>query len=126
MAIHFMDQCEAIFLQKIKNPRLTSEQKAFLIDELSNSTAELDKQRTVFFEAVDQSWIAVQYSDTIPDTILHKVSSTSRHLARLSRKLVDGLYPLCGLIAASPDTEINRAWRDLHTASQHALLTFVE
>jgi alkylation response protein AidB-like acyl-CoA dehydrogenase len=126
MAIHFMDQCEAIFLQKIKNPRLTSEQKAFLIDELSRSTAELDKQRTVFFEAVDQSWIAVQYSDTIPDAILNKVSSTSRHLARLSRKLVDGLYPLCGLIAASPDTEINRAWRDLHTASQHALLTFVE
>ncbi|MGZ3756948.1 MAG: acyl-CoA dehydrogenase [Mucilaginibacter sp.] len=126
MAIHFMDQCELVFHQKIKQPRLTIEQKTFLMNELTQSKAELDKQRTAFFKAVDQSWIAVQYSDTIPDTILDNVSSASRHLAHLSRKLVDNLYPLCGLIAASPDTEINRAWRDLHTASQHALLTFVE
>lgn len=126
MAIHFMDQCEPVFHQKINQPRLTPEHKTFLMHELTRSKAELDKQRKAFFKAVDQSWIAVQYSKAIPDAILNKVSSNSRHLAHLSRKLVDNLYPLCGLIAASSDTEINRAWRDLHTASQHALLTFAE
>jgi hypothetical protein len=40
-----------------------------------------------------------------------------------SRHAVDTLYPYCGLVAASADSDINRVWRDFHTASQHALLT---
>ncbi len=31
-------------------------------------------------------------------------------------------YPLCGLTAADPRTALNRALRDLHTATQHAML----
>ncbi|NML17956.1 acyl-CoA dehydrogenase [Azohydromonas caseinilytica] len=42
--------------------------------------------------------------------------------ARAAREAVDGVYPLCGLGAADPRTALNRAWRDLHTATQHALL----
>ena len=82
--------------------------------------------RECFFEAVDRSWDVIQKNNVIPDEQLKKVSITSRRLAQLARETVDRLYPLCGLIAASTDTEINRAWRDLHTASQHALLTFAD
>jgi alkylation response protein AidB-like acyl-CoA dehydrogenase len=39
-----------------------------------------------------------------------------------ARRAVDTLYPYCGLYAAREDSEINRVWRDFHTASQHALL----
>ena len=35
---------------------------------------------------------------------------------------MDGVYPLCGLSVADPRTDINRALRDLHTATQHAML----
>jgi hypothetical protein len=35
---------------------------------------------------------------------------------------VDGVYPLCGLTDADPRTALNRAWRDLHTGMQHAML----
>jgi hypothetical protein len=52
------------------------------------------------------------------------VSEASLALAKQAQHIVNVLYPYCGLRAASPDTEINRVWRDLHTASQHALLTF--
>ncbi len=124
IAIHFMDLCEDIFTEKIKQPRLTDDQRLFLFDELNRLKANLNTHRKAFFDAVDQSWIAIQYRNTLPDAVSHKVSAASRKLARFSRESVDKLYPLCGLQAASTETELNRAWRDLHTASQHALLTF--
>lgn len=124
IAIHFMDLCEDIFHEKIKQPRLTNEQKAFLINELNRSKNDINLLRKDFYDAVDQSWIAIQNNNAVPDKQLNLVSVNSRKLAQLTRESVDKLYPLCGLIAASTDTEINRAWRDLHTASQHALLTF--
>jgi alkylation response protein AidB-like acyl-CoA dehydrogenase len=124
MAIHFMDLCEDVFNEKMKQPRLTNEHKEILINELSRSKNDITLLRKDFYEAIDQSWIAIQDSNAVPDEQLRRVSITSRRLAQLARESVDRLYPLCGLIAASTDTEINRAWRDLHTASQHALLTF--
>lgn len=120
IAIHFMDLCEDIFRDKIKQPRLTDGQKVILINELDRSKTNMNLARERFFEVVDQSW------DTINDEHLKRVSITSRRLAQLARETVDRLYPLCGLMAASTETEINRAWRDLHTASQHALLTFAD
>jgi alkylation response protein AidB-like acyl-CoA dehydrogenase len=124
IAIHFMDLCESIFHDKIQQPRLTDEQKVFLINELDRSKSNINVARKSFYEAVDQSWHTIQKDNTAPDEQLKRVSITSHRLAQLSREITDNLYPLCGLIAASTDTEINRAWRDLHTASQHALLTF--
>jgi alkylation response protein AidB-like acyl-CoA dehydrogenase len=124
IAIHFMDLCKVVFDDRLTHPRLTSGQKTFLIDELMRLKKDLNLQRKCFFEAVDNSWNAISHCSPVPDDLLNAVSTTSRNLARIAREHVDTLYPLCGLIAASTDTEINRCWRDLHTASQHALLTF--
>jgi alkylation response protein AidB-like acyl-CoA dehydrogenase len=126
IAIHFMDLCEGIFQDKIKQPRLTDGQKVILINELDRSKNNINHARERFFEAVDQSWDAIMKDDAVPDEYLKRISITSRRLAQLARETVDRLYPLCGLMAASTETEINRAWRDLHTASQHALLTFAD
>lgn len=124
IAIHFMDLCEDLFHKKIKLPKLTDQQRTFLMNELIRIKYELDLVRKDFYETVEQSWNAIQKNNVIPNDILNQVSITSRQLAHLSRVSVDTLYPLCGLTAASTETEINRAWRDLHTASQHALLAF--
>ena len=124
IAIHFIDLCEDVFNEKMKQSRLTNEHKKILINGLSRSKNDINLLRKDFYEAVDRSWIAIQDSNIISDEQLNRVSITSHSLAQLARESVDRLYPLCGLIAASTDTEINRAWRDLHTASQHALLTF--
>jgi hypothetical protein len=42
----------------------------------------------------------------------------------MAREAVDGVYPLCGLTAADPRTALNRAWRDLNTATQDAVLAW--
>jgi hypothetical protein len=52
------------------------------------------------------------------------VSRTSHALAVVARQWVDTLYPYAGLGAANVGSEINRVWRDVHTASQHPLLVF--
>lgn len=124
MAIHFIDLCADVFKDRMDNPRLSNQQKIILIDELALANEQMDGLRRAFFEAVDISWESIANNKHVSDAMLNAVSATSRHLAITSRQIVDRLYPLCSLVAASTDTEINRAWRDLHTASQHSLLTF--
>ncbi|MBC7400502.1 MAG: acyl-CoA dehydrogenase [Mucilaginibacter sp.] len=126
IAIHFIDLCADVFSGRMNHPRITAPQKLYLIDVLAMANKEMNNLRKSFFKAVDASWEAITAEQTVSGELLNNVSATSRLLAITARELVDKLYPLCGLIAASTDTEINRAWRDLHTASQHSLLTFAD
>ena len=124
IAIHFIDLCGDVFQERMNHPRLTDQQKIYLIEALALANKEMNQLRSAFFDAVDNSWESIVNEKTVPDAQLKQVSATSRKLAITARKIVDRLYPLCGLTAASTTTEINRTWRDLHTASQHTLLTF--
>jgi alkylation response protein AidB-like acyl-CoA dehydrogenase len=125
MALHFIDLCGPIFEQKLKEShRMTEQNREVLKNTYQHIKMEVQSTRNLFFEAVDTSWqLGSNHQIIVPET-LSQVSITSRQLARVARESVDQLYPFCGLQAASPDTEINQVWRDLHTASQHALLTF--
>ncbi|MGY3213995.1 acyl-CoA dehydrogenase [Mucilaginibacter sp. HD30] len=120
MAVHFVDLCRDTFEEKQHQPKLSKTQKDLLWQILDEQTQRLNLARTELFAAVDASWVETT-SESLRD-----VSHTSRVLAKFAREAVDNLYPYCGLKAAAPDTEINRVWRDLHTAGQHSLLTFLE
>jgi alkylation response protein AidB-like acyl-CoA dehydrogenase len=124
MAIHFLDLCAEIFIEKQQSSKLTIEQKKFLKQVLTKQENRLNKARQLFYQAVDISWHNIEHGIS-ESNVMEDVSLYSRSLAKISRECVDLLYPYCGLMAANTDTEINQVWRDLHTASQHALLTFV-
>ncbi|WP_158825495.1 acyl-CoA dehydrogenase [Mucilaginibacter lacusdianchii] len=126
MAIHFADLCEPIFHEKLKQKRLTDVHREVLLNTLQGVRENIQAMRDNFYQALDASWQAMETSHHIEDVQLQAVSRASRLLAQIARESVDTLYPYCGLQAASPDTEINQVWRDLHTAGQHALLTFSE
>lgn len=80
----------------------------------------LDRQRKDFYRAVSLSWKScVRKKATRSE--LQKVSKASQALAKQSLSVVDKLYPYCGLTAADQNQEINRVWRNIHTASQHNL-----
>jgi alkylation response protein AidB-like acyl-CoA dehydrogenase len=123
MALHFTDLCAGIFEERANKPRFTDANRQELKQVLGDAVVGLQLKRSVFFAAVDASWLAPKNNRRCE---LMAVSKTSRVLAKYAREIVDLLYPYCGLIAAAPDTEINRVWRDLHTASQHTLLTFAD
>jgi alkylation response protein AidB-like acyl-CoA dehydrogenase len=126
MALHFVDLCKPIFEQKLKeSKRMTEPHRVILMETLQEVKDGFEVIRNQFYAAVDASWQACLKGSLTPED-LKPVSRMSRLLAQLSRESVDKLYPFCGLQAASPDTEINLVWRDLHTASQHSLLTFMD
>jgi indole-3-acetate monooxygenase len=125
MAIHFIDLCEDVFAEKKRLKNLTPNQVAELDEVLATAIKKLNAVRPGFHTIMRHSW--ADYLDnslTNPQENLQKVSAVSRELAKTALQVVDELYPYCGLIAASTGSEINRVWRDIHTASQHALLTF--
>src|SRR5258708_3215795 len=111
MAIRFIDLCEILFEQKARqNP-----------GELYPARGKLNELRSVFFSTVSAAWETLITNRPIPDKVLAKISEVSRLLALTSRHLVTELFPLCGLEAANRQTEINRVWRNIHTAGQHGL-----
>ena len=89
---------------------------------LDNASGKLEHARRLFYEAVQNSWEACLNNRPVPSSLLKDISLTSHKLAATARQVVNDLYPCCGMQAANPDTEMNRVWRNIHTASQHSLL----
>jgi alkylation response protein AidB-like acyl-CoA dehydrogenase len=73
-----------------------------------HKTEALDHCRKEFFDVVDNN-------------IVSKVSAVSHNLVKTCREIVNSVYPQLGLSAADRDREINRVWRNFHTAGQHSL-----
>ncbi|RKR80820.1 alkylation response protein AidB-like acyl-CoA dehydrogenase [Mucilaginibacter gracilis] len=125
MAIHFIDLCRDAFAEKNVSKNLKPEQQAELSSVLLSSISELNLVRESFYMCLDQSWSDFTIANRASQTQnLQNVSLASRALAKKARQIVDELYPYCGLDAARSHSELNRVWRDMHTASQHSLFTF--
>ncbi len=101
MARHFLDCCAGIGVGRA---------------ELEIASVELEERRLLFYKELDRSWASGGQGSQ------EGVGRASRELAASALYWVDKLYPHAGLGAARVDREINRVWRDLHTASQHPLL----
>jgi indole-3-acetate monooxygenase len=101
LAQHFLDCCAAMGVGDAS---------------LREARQELEERRRIFYVALDASW------ERGGSGRQDGVSRASRELAAAALYWVDKLYPQAGLGAARVDSEINRVWRDLHTASQHPLL----
>lgn len=124
MGAHFIELAAAAFRERSGRKKYTPQQQDFFAATLRNCEEQLHTVRNNFYRAFDASWEALLQTGTIPEELLTDVSSYSRQLAHTARRAADTLFPYCGLEAAKKETTINRVWRDLHTASQHALLTF--
>jgi len=124
MAAHFIKLTSSAFAERSGQKRYTAEQVSFFNEELLRHQNEIKEVRNLFYKAFDQSWEQLLKDGVISDGYLAAVSSMSRRLAHTCRRAADQLFPYAGLEAAKKETEINRVWRDIHTASQHSLLTF--
>jgi alkylation response protein AidB-like acyl-CoA dehydrogenase len=89
---------------------------------LDGVRARLDDVRGRFYALLDATWADVAAGAGVADERAARMQALAREWVAASRFAVDTLYPYCGLYAARADTDINRVWRDFHTASQHALL----
>lgn len=121
MAMRFLDLCETLLAARMKtlNPAVPGPEA--IEKRLAQSLEEMHRCRIELFGSVQACWERCTRNEKISAEMLEGVSHASHHLARKSLRVVDELYPHCGLTAANTGTEINRVWRNLHTASQHTL-----
>jgi alkylation response protein AidB-like acyl-CoA dehydrogenase len=118
MALRFIDLCEEICND---NAFKQSTQHAGFSAVIRQNKNTLNDLRNIFYNTVAASWKALQQNNTMPVEMCSDVSRCSQQLVQQARTCVNQLYPHCGLTAASTDTEINRVWRNIHTAGQHIL-----
>jgi alkylation response protein AidB-like acyl-CoA dehydrogenase len=124
MTNHFIKLAEQSFHSRSSMRRFSEVQIQFFTTELNRCKNEVQMLREEFYTAFDESWTELMNNGQITNAKLNEVSSISRKLAHACWRTAGTLFPYCGLEAAKKRSEINRVWRDMHTASQHGLLTF--
>ena len=83
--------------------------------------ARLDAARVAFYAQLDAAWQQVAAGAPVSDAGCAALQAASLALVEAARDSVDRLFPLCGLQGADTRSDLNRAWRDFHTATQHGL-----
>jgi alkylation response protein AidB-like acyl-CoA dehydrogenase len=124
IAIHFIDLAKKLIESRIQHKTFVEVHQEQMRRAVDEADTRIREARADLYHAADTSWVKMTAGE-LDEKSLSVVSSTSRTLAKTVREWADELYPYCGLAAADIESEINQAWRDLHTASQHSLLTFV-
>ena len=124
MAYRFLDLCAGIFDDRKNEKSYRGDAAAKRNEQFGAAMNKLQEAREVFFTTTSETWDYFLHESHLEPSMLQRISDSSRSLAKTSLRVVDDLYPYCGIIAARPATEINRVWRDLHTASQHSLLLY--
>lgn len=120
MTHHLLNEAAVVFAQKQWNREAFQQADAAL----QTARQEISQMRTAFYNIVDQSWNELISKKKISAKTTKQISTISRQLVKLCRKHATEVYPYCGLAATSETSTLNRVFRDLFTASQHALLTY--
>lgn len=123
MALHFQDEVRGLLLQKKGMMGESLKENIKVQDTLAQAEASLESARTWLYVLVQEAWQQCEAGDAPSEEILRKISLAVKHAAQAARESAEKVYPLAGMTVLSPDTDLNRCWRDLHTASQHVLLS---
>lgn len=123
MCMRFLDLCADLFSKKAHR-RPLSDGGGDLGELLSDATAEINACRAQYFSVIERSWRICDSGQSLSQEMAREVTGVSLRLAHKSRQVVDDLYPFCGLTAANQEQEINRVWRNIHTATQHEIFNF--
>lgn len=123
MAWHFIDLITELSTTKIfADPRRVKDYPA-LQQIISQAKAALTEARDNLYRSVREAWVRYEKKETADAEALNTISGFARQSALISRTTSEDLYPWAGMDAVVPEGDINRVWRDIHTASQHILLS---
>jgi alkylation response protein AidB-like acyl-CoA dehydrogenase len=118
MTGHFLDLFAKNVLPRFKGKAADAVQVSF-----AESLAELTEARTGLYRVVNTSWEPYTRGVEASTDQLAEVGAAAVHASRSALHSTERLYPLGGMEMMQVHTEINRVWRDIHTASQHVLLS---
>lgn len=124
MALHFTEECRALFEEKIMKRGYSVIKAGEMLEVLGRMSSMLEGRRKFFHETVAQVWEKGINQERWNISALEDLSMVCKALVKTALKSVDELYPYTGMTGADLSSDINRIWRDIHTASQHQLFTF--
>lgn len=123
MARHFLALADGIVAARRQPP-------ASARDALAQAGMALEGARERMYALLDQAWAQAEEAAAtgvagsgVDAALDARLREACQALVAAARRAVGDIYPYCGLRAAQEDSDINRVWRDFHTASQHALFT---
>jgi alkylation response protein AidB-like acyl-CoA dehydrogenase len=120
IARHAIDEFRTLALQKERPfaPKLSEQVQAQV--GLARAEALLRSARCFWYDNVERIWTTVMNGGEVPmeDRVNARLASLT--VAENSLAVVDSLYRLAGSTAIFQSSPLERCWRDVHTAAQHA------
>jgi len=123
MSCHFIDLLKLLLKEKIQADPNRKKDYPAMSTAIHAGEAILNKVREDLYKTVSEAWLRYEGEETVAEEELDRIISNAKRCAFVARTEVDKLYPWAGMDAIIPETELNRVWRDIHTASQHILLS---
>jgi alkylation response protein AidB-like acyl-CoA dehydrogenase len=114
ISLHFMEEVEQVIIGRKQVKQL---------EELTISRTSMQHARAALYHCVNRVWNKLEAGQDLCPTDLPDISTKARNAAQACRMEAARIYPLAGMDAINTASALNRAWRDLHTASQHTLLS---
>ena len=123
IATHLIEEAHSLLVRKKNVGRTGNNTGSTLEDTMARSEATLEAARAWLYLTASEAWQASEGGSQPSKEILRKVSLSARHAAGSAITTASDIYTLVGMKAVNPKSTINRCWRDLHTASQHTLVS---
>ncbi|RIW29193.1 acyl-CoA dehydrogenase [Bacillus salacetis] len=111
---------EARYYDGLLNP--DSPKKSVLAGVLEEQEARMEELSSTFYSTIEGNWDLHLRGESADDQY-NEVGTVCARTAQGVREAAFSLYPYLGMYASDQDTPFNRVWRDLLTASQHALIS---
>jgi len=95
---------------------------AGVLTAIEEASAAVVAAREALHAAVRNAWAQVERGDDVEEGIRHAIALAAFRASDASVRAAEQCYRLGGMAAAFEAGELNRAWRDVHTVSQHSAL----
>lgn len=118
---HFMEEAHAIIKQN-KEVWSSAGRYKTVSNKMDKAGKEFYKASKSFYSTVDASWLHLVKKGKLDAKTQKSISKVSQQTSRIVLACADELMQFLGMQAVMQDSNINRVWRDLHTACQHVLL----
>ncbi len=123
MAWHFIEEINLLLQQKKDSQDTLLKEHVKVKDTLAQAEASLESARAWLYMLAAEAWQACEDGSLPAENLQRKISLAARQAAKAASESASALYPLAGMSILAPDKSLNRIWRDLHTATQHILVS---
>ncbi|WP_442602676.1 acyl-CoA dehydrogenase [Paenibacillus sp. KN14-4R] len=118
---HFLEEAR-IIVSRHEDKWAHTNRYAFVMGQIDQVEQKLSSAIADFYSHIEDSWNKHVSGEPLTDEYCEQVSKVCKRVVRVAVQSAEAIFAYLGIHAVMEDTLINRIWRDLHTASQHAML----